>query len=128
NAGESDCGIRTIQRRERRATLQRELRIELPSAKHEAGHAFLLAKVRQLVNKVPRDTMRAIETRSRTIGAAIVRVLRDSNLTGRYVEDLRHRIDERAVGVMQARAETAAQPLLETGLQRMIDRRSGVCA
>src|SRR4029078_1812300 len=125
---ESDCGIRTIQRRERRATLQRELRIELPSAKHEASHTFLLAEVRQLVNKVSRDPMRTIETRSRTIGAAIVRILRDSNLTGRYVEDLRHGIDERAVGVVQARGENAAQPPLQTGLQRMIDRRTGVCA
>ena len=82
----------------------------------------------QLVNKVARETMRTIETRSGTICAPVVRVLRHSNLTGRDVEDLRHRVNERAVGVMQPRAETAAQSLLETGLQRVVDRRTGVGA
>ena len=49
---------------------------------------LLITVDRQLVHKVSGNAMRAIEARSAAIRASIVRVLRDSNLTGRHVENL----------------------------------------
>ena len=78
-----------VARKERHAALespkhrsgQRELRVELPTTKHTAGEPVLITVIRQLINKVTCDAVRTIKTRSRTIGRAIVRVLRHSDLT-----------------------------------------------
>ncbi len=61
--------------------------------------------------------MRAIETRTRPVVPAVVGVLGYRNLTGGNIEDLGHRVDESAAGIVQPEAKSAAQTLFQAGLQ-----------
>src|SRR5215813_10503656 len=93
------------------------------------GQPFPLAEERQLVNRVAAEAVRAVITGTRAIGVTVERVLRRRDLARRLrVEDFRGVVNERAPGVMHAHAEVPAQPLIETDLHLVIDRRGGVVA
>src|SRR5678816_4002052 len=91
-----------------------------------SGEALLFAEERQLVNKVTGQTEWTIVRGSAPVEASIVRILRQRDFRVRVVEDLRHRVDERAPGEMHTRANATAQSFLNTGLHRVVDRRPGV--
>src|SRR5713226_4531810 len=81
------------------------------------------------VNAVDGKALWPIIGRTAAVGAPVERILGHRDLPdGGWIEDLRTIIDKRTPGIVGGHCEVLREPLLQTSLQRMIDRRSGVGA
>src|SRR5262249_48570746 len=84
--------------------------------------SVLLLIERKFIHKVPRQPMRTVIPRPRTVSATIERILRASKFRRRSSNDIGHIVYERAPGVMQAGTEITTQALRQTCLKSVVGR------
>src|SRR5215467_10572209 len=82
---------------------------------------------RQLIDKVPRQTVRAVIPRAAAVSATIEGILRPGKFRRRNQKDIGHIVNELAPGVMEVGAEITTQALGQTCLQRVVGRAGSIC-